>query len=492
MSDPLSTRSARRGFSVSVRTRIVAVITVVTALCLLAVGVSVALVERHRILEDIDQRLVTKLEAARLVVDEGDPITGKWKSSSEALSAVIRRLSPDDHTGAFGMRSGGVITTVPGIDLDLDLRDAHEFAATVDAELDGKPIIGTYVDHDDQWRYLAVPITVAGSAAPKTVAFVIVYDLRAELAELDGSIRMFLISSALALVVVAGTSILVATRLLRPLRRMRETAQRISAESLEERLPVVGHDDVAELTVTINDMLDRLDGAVDAQRRLLGDVGHELKTPLTIVRGNIELMDPTRPDEVGEARELVLDELDRMNRLVQDLADASTLQGRKPLRLQRVDVAELFEQIARKASGIDGSRVTVTGAADGEAMLDPARITQAVLQLVQNAVTHGGGEIEIGSAFAGPRLEFRVRDHGPGVPDESKLAVFERFHRERDASGRAGSGLGLGIVHMIAQAHGGEVDVHDAEGGGACFVLGIPRSGRNEREADDGIDPHRG
>ncbi|MFC7765538.1 HAMP domain-containing sensor histidine kinase [Leucobacter soli] len=272
---------------------------------------------------------------------------------------------------------------------------------------------------------------------------------------------------------------------------MRETAERVSAESLGERLPVAGNDDVAELTVTINDMLDRLDQGVEAQRRLLSDVGHELKTPLTIVRGNIELMDSTRPEDVEEVRDLALDELDRMNRLVQDLSDASALYGRQPLRLETVDIAELLDQIAKKATAIAGAEVSLVESATGTATLDPARITQAMLQLAQNAVTHGGGRIELGSRRTSDRIEFRVRDHGAGVADPVKEEIFERFHRARDASGRAGSGLGLSIVRLIAQAHHGDATAQDAEGGGALFVLTVPTADLRERKDTDGLDPDR-
>lgn len=495
VNDSPTSREPRRRWSVSVRTRIVAVITVVTALCLLAVGVSVVLVERQRILEDVDQRLAANLDSARFIVGEGDPAGGAWASSTEALTAVVKRMSPDDHTGALGMHDG-IITIVPGVELDLDLREARSFAASVDRALGDEPLIGTFAEDGEVWRYLAVPISVAGSPEPRTVAFVMVYDLKAELAELDDATRMFLVASGLALIVVAAASIAVATRLLRPLRRMRETAERVSAESLGERLHVVGDDEVAELTVTINDMLDRLDHAVDAQRRLLSDVGHELKTPLTIVRGNIELMDPDRPDDVLEARELVLDELDRMNRLVQDLGEAATLYSRHPLSTERVEVSEFVEQIVRKARGIEGADVSVGSVPQGRAVLDPARITQAVLQLVQNAVTHGGGRVALDCTQEGGRLDFRVRDHGPGVADHAKTAIFERFHRERDArghdgGGRDGSGLGLDIVGMIARAHRGSVSVEDAEGGGALFVLSIPITEASERRDADGLDTHR-
>lgn len=473
-----TTATPPRRFGLSVRTRIVTAITAVAAVGLLAVGVSVYLVERQRIMEQVDQRLHANLDSARFIVGEGNPEgpdAGSWASSSAALEAVVQRMSPDDNTGAMGMVDG-TITFVPGFDLDLDLQHQGLFAQHVERALgEDKAIIGTYAEREVAWRYLATTISVEGSAAPEEVVFVMVYDLDAELSEFDDAAKMFILVSAIVLVVIAATGTIVATRLLRPLRQMRTTAERISAQNLDERLDVVGNDDVAELAVTMNDMLDRIDAALESQRQLLSDVGHELKTPITIVRGYVEVMDPDDPADARETRELAIDELDRMGRLVQDLAGAAALHGPSPVQLHPTDVGDLMAQIMRKSDAIEGSAVSAGPIAEGFAMLDPARITQAMLQLAQNAVTHGGGRMEIGSCDVGTQLEFRVRDFGSGVPDDAKQEIFKRFHRGADAHSRSGSGLGLNIVQVIARAHGGSVRVQDAPGGGSTFVLSIPR-----------------
>ncbi|MGP6171893.1 sensor histidine kinase [Microbacterium sp. A196] len=494
----VSTAPARRRLAISVRTRIVAAITAVTAIGLLAVGLSVYFVERQRILEQVDARLHDNLDSARFIVEAGDE--GElWTSSSAALAAIVQRMSPDDNTGAMGMVDG-VITTVPGIRLDLDLQNEAAFARHVDTLLrSAEPLIATYVEGASTWQYLAAPIVIEGSPDPAEVVFVLVYDLDAELAEINDSAVMFLWASAIALIVTAATGSIVASRLLRPLRQMRETANRISVQSLDERLPVVGNDDVAELSETMNDMLDRIDDALESQRRLLSDVGHELKTPITIVRGHLEVMDPADPADARQTQELAVDELDRMGRLVQDLASAAALHGPSPVQPRQIDAADLVRQIARKARGIDGAVVELGPVAESLAMLDAERITQAMLQFAQNAVTHGGGTVQIGSrvagdSVAGENIDLWVRDRGPGVPDEVKPHVFERFHRGADASARSGSGLGLHIVQVIARAHHGSARVEDASGGGALFVLSVPRlvSGqREENAADDLVIPPR-
>lgn len=462
----------RRRWAISVRTRIVAVITLVAALGLIIVGASVYFVERANILESIDERLRDNLESGRFLVQQGTDGEGTWTGADEALKAVVQRMSPDDNTGALGIIDGRAVL-VPGVPLDVDLQSVPSFAGYVaEQSAGGDPVIGTFVEGDAAWRYLAAPIAVAGGDEAEHVVFAMVYDINAELAEINAPARAYVIAGAIALAIIALVALIVSTRLLRPLRQMRQTAERVSAQSLSERLPIHGHDDVSDLAATMNDMLDRLDAALDSQRQLLSDVGHELKTPITIVRGHLEVMDPASPADVTQTRDLVVDELDRMGNLVQDLGHAAKLHGPSPITPRPVDAGDTLRQVIRKARAIAGAAVTAGAIADVVADIDSDRVTQAVLQLAQNAVTHGGGDIEIGSRVSGRDLEIWVRDHGPGVPDERKQAVFERFYRA-DQSGR-GSGLGLNIVQVIARAHGGSVRVDDAVGGGAVFTITLP------------------
>lgn len=463
----------RAGVAWTVRTRILLVIVIVSALGMLSVGAAVYIVERDRILADVDERLRASLDSARALVATG--LGGQpWPSSQAALEAAVTRTSPDDNTGALGVIDGAA-ALIPGVPLDVDLRDAPGFVAHASAAAQEGPVLGTYAEDGVAWRYLAAPIAVSDSPPPETVLFITAYDLEGELAEIDGPARVYLIAAAVTIVVIAGTAGIAAARLLRPLRRMRETAARVSAHSLAERLPVRGNDDVSHLAETMNDMLDRLDAALDAQRRLLSDVGHELKTPLTIVSGHLEVMDTGDAADVRETRELVVDELSRMGRLVQDLADEAALHGPAPLSMRETDAAALLRQIARKAEGLEGARVTVAETAEGRILVDSARITQAVLQLAHNGVTHGGGDLTLGSSRSAGAVEFWVRDRGPGVPPDQRERVFERFHRGDGGRGDAGSGLGLSIVQIIARGHGGSAWVRDAPGGGAEFVVSIPR-----------------
>lgn len=455
------------------RTKLIAVITIVSALGMLAVGFAVYLEERRRSLTQVDNLLQANLEAARFLVEEGSPDTGTWSASVDALSAVVQRAAPDDNTGVIGLTNGAA-RLVPGVPLDVDLQSAPGFVEhIVETVTTTDPVISTYRGDDVTWRYLAVPISL-DTDTESTSTFVIAYDIEAELAEINSAARVWAIATAVTLAVIAAAAALVTTRLLRPLRQMRETAERVSAQSLSERLPIQGRDDVSDLAQTMNDMLDRLDQALDSQRQLLSDVGHELKTPITIVRGYLEVVDPDDPGDVRDTRDLAVDELERMGNLVQELASAAALHGPSPIKPVPIDAADLLRQILRKVQGIDGADVSAGDVAEIVTSLDPARTTQAVLQLAQNAVTHGGGRIVLSSRSTDGHLELIVRDFGPGVPDAAKVRVFDRFRRGADAATRGGSGLGLNIVQLIARAHGGTVRVEDADGGGAQFVISLP------------------
>ncbi|ROR65870.1 sensor histidine kinase [Agrococcus jenensis] len=455
----------------TVRSRIVGLLTLLSLITAIAAGSVAYAVDRVRVLEQIDANLDAALDSVRFIV-EGDD----WSSTDEAVSTIVQRLAPDDNTGTLGIVDGEAAWQ-PGIAPDVPLEQLPGFVERIVAETaDGRTVLGTYVEGTRSIRYLAAPVTVGEIASgPPRAVFVTGYDVEAELAELDGAARVFALTALLATAATFGIGLLVSGRLLRPIRHMREVAERASGADLSERIPVTGKDDVSQLAATVNGMLDRLGSSLEDQRQLLQDVGHELKTPITIVRGHLELVDPASPADVVETRELAIDELDRMARLVDDLRAAARLRDPAAFELRETDVAALVEQIAVKALAIDGADLDPNvEATPVVARLDPDRITQAMLQLAANAVRHARGPFSIGSRVRGSDLELFVRDRGPGVPDELKQVVFERFRRgAAEGRGDGGSGLGLSIVALIADRHGGRAWVADA-GAGSEFILTLP------------------
>ncbi len=458
-------RTVRRPLR-SVRARILA-----TMLALAAVGMALAggaayAIQRERTLVQIDERLSDAVDdAAFIATDAAAP------DLEGALSALVQRLRPAPGEGTFALL-GGTRALVPGGEVLLHPERDAAFVARLVLETSGGEVVrGTAVVGGAPLRYVAIPVTVEGESS--TGLFVVVTDLGAELSPLNDAFATFAVVAVVALLAVGLVGWVVAGRLLAPIRRLRETAARITASDPSERIEVVGTDDVSELTGTVNDMLDRLDGALQGQRRLLDDVGHELKTPITIVRGHLEVMSPDDPADVSATQALALDELDRMSGLVRDIAELSDLH--RPLRIspEPTPIAALTQTVRLKAAALSaGHTWTVTRAAEVTAVLDPERLTQALLQLATNAVTHGpaGGEIRIASSLRDARLLFTVSDDGPGVEGAAATAVFERFARGQSGGrGTQGSGLGLAIVAAIAAAHGGSASAQ-----GSTFTIDIP------------------
>jgi signal transduction histidine kinase len=273
------------------------------------------------------------------------------------------------------------------------------------------------------------------------------------------------------------------------------TAQGITETDLSGRIPVAGRppDELTGLAVAVNAMLDRVETGVAAQRRFLDDAGHELRTPITIVRGHLDVLDPADPDDVRETLALVDDELERMNRMVAELLLLARAEQPAFVRPQPVDVAELTAEVFRNVTRLGDRDWRLAGTAEGDLLLDPQRLTQAVVALADNAVAHTGpgDRVEVGSRRDGDRLLVWVADAGPGIAEADQERVFERFARGSSGGRRSeGAGLGLSIVRAIATAHGGDVELRSRPGEGARLTLVLPARPAPPRGPD--ADPVRG
>ena len=284
------------------------------------------------------------------------------------------------------------------------------------------------------------------------------------------------------LIDVDGTLVLVVpfawfsvTRLLRPIGELRRATDSIGESDLTTRVPVRGNDDLSGLAGAVNRMLDRVETAVVARRELLDDVSHELRTPITVVRGHMELLDPDDHDDVVETRALVIDEIDRMGTLVGDLLELA--RASDTVNPASTDLAALTEAVLDKARALGDRQWTLDEAAQVTCCLDPTRITQAWLQLAQNAVQYSadGTLIAIGSGADSQWARLWVRDRGIGIAPDDIECVRQRFVRgTAGTESVAGSGLGLNIVESIARAHGGHLDIESTPGVGSTFTLVIP------------------
>jgi len=279
-----------------------------------------------------------------------------------------------------------------------------------------------------------------------------------------------------------------ARRALGPLDRMAKHAERLTAENLGERLPVENPDDeLGHLARVFNLSLARIEESFAQLRRFTADASHELRTPLTAIRtvGEVALQDPQHPDRYREAIGSMLEEVDRLSRLVGSLlvlsrADASPALHRQELRLIDLvkDSASLLEVLADEK----GQRIDVDGDPALTAEVDGLILRQALINLLDNAIKHSppGAAVRIQVVGSAGDAIIEVADQGPGIPEAHRSRVFERFYRIDAARSRdeGGAGLGLAIALWAVQAHGGRIELESEEGRGSTFRILLPRSAK--------------
>lgn len=300
--------------------------------------------------------------------------------------------------------------------------------------------------------------------------------------------RSFLIAGALAVVLALLASYLAGASVSSPLRRMARVAARVDDGDLDPRMhpPSSASAEIRILAESFNHMLDRLSDAFAAQRDFIADASHELRTPLTVIAGQLEVLaaqEHPGPDEVRRVQRLVAAEIARTSRLVDDMLLLARSEGGDFLQLEDVDLIPFITDLWAAASINDERRFELGDLPQATLRADPDRLAQGLRNLIRNAIEHtnpphGLVRLEVEAQPAG-RVRFVVSDDGPGVDPEQRERVFERFHRIDQSRSRiaGGTGLGLAIVLVIAEAHGGRVEVGETSLGGARFVLELPGLG---------------
>jgi two-component system OmpR family sensor kinase len=447
------------------------------AVALGSAGALVYAIERNRLQEEAVGRVEQELDEFAALDREGiDPDTGDPFTSVESLLLTfLKRNVPDENEVLVSWYDGRPQRALPGRDDYIDRNGPfEELVASMLADGGSRQV--------DAPGYGDALVTVQRvRAGQETGALVIVTYLERDRAELRSTFQTYALVGLAALAVITAVAFWQSGRLLGPLRTLRETADRIGESDLSLRIPEQGNDDITALTHTINGMLSRLEDAFVGQRQFLDDAGHELRTPLTVLQGHLELMDPTDHTEVAETRALLLDEVDRMSRLVGDLILLAKHDRPDFLSPAPVSVERLTHTLLAKVRALAERDWQLDAAGEGIATLDEQRVTQAVLQLASNAVKHtrDGDRISLGSAVGGGVVRVWVADSGPGIPDDLKGHVLERFGRGEVRADDEGFGLGLSIVRAIAEAHGGRVTVADHRPGdprpGALLTLHLPQ-----------------
>jgi two-component system OmpR family sensor kinase len=261
---------------------------------------------------------------------------------------------------------------------------------------------------------------------------------------------------------------------LRPVEAMRRRAADVSASGSQQRLPVpAAHDELHRLGVTLNEMLDRLETALERERAFVDDASHELRTPLAAHKAELELAlrYGASDQELRVAIASAIEEADRLSQLAESLlVIARSDKGRLALDLAPIRITDLFATVRDRMHARaerDGRMLTFTHAPGETVRADRMRIEQALGNLLENALRHGAGAVRVWTRHDGGRIEIHVSDDGGGFPAEFLPHAFERFRRADTARSGDGTGLGLAIVKAIASAHGGTVGARNRNGGGA-------------------------
>ena len=472
----------RSGSKVPARWRIAGWILLTTALTLLAVMLTMRSLLLNGTQTQAHQDITQELQEFRAFAAEGvDPTTAKpFTSIEKMLEIFLSRQSAAQGeviVGTVGQRilytpTGALSSQANGHDLPRD-------QALMDSIRTGDASSGIAHTSEGEMHWVRLPV-VSGNETGHLIVGIYMAPREAQVA---GTVLTIFFVSLGGLAVTAGIAWLVAGQILSPVREVRRVAEDISESDLTSRVPVRGSDDISALAVTFNTMLDRIESAYRTQRAFVDDASHELRTPITVIRGHLELMED---NEADRARTLALvdDELARMGRIVSDLLLLAKVDRPGFAQPRRTDAATLLLDIEAKAQVLGPRGWPILEIAEGSISVDTQRMTQAVLQLATNACQYSPEEstVSLGSRFEGEggarQFTIWVSDQGRGVEEEEAARIFGRFHRGQAAQdterARPGAGLGLAIVRSIAEAHQGSAWVRSTQGSGATFGITVP------------------
>ncbi|NMF10294.1 sensor histidine kinase [Corynebacterium xerosis] len=471
------------GSKFSARWRIVMWIMVLLGIVLF----TIILTTRTIMLSDVEAGANAQVEQEveefrRFAVEGIDPETGEpFDTSTRLFEVFLSRQIPEDDeviagivgdrvmqidrgTGPEGLGADGLIADG---ELLRAVRDAGASSGILESEEYGRVHWGT----------------VALTGDPDSDHLVVAAFTSAAREGVHHQVRIISVVAVGGLLLTLLIAWLVAGQILAPVREVRRVAARIQDTDLSQRVPVTGRDDIAELALTFNGMLDRLETSYATQRRFIDDAGHELRTPITVIRGQLELLEGASGEERERSIRLATTELDRMSRIVSELLTLARAERSDFVVPEATDVADLTLELESKAQALGDREWLVEEIAESTAVIDPEKIMQAMLQIASNAVDHTeeGSAIRIGSRVTGSGdqrlLRLWITDSGPGLSAYDARHVFDRFSRGTGGGAKrnkGGAGLGLSIVKAIADAHRGSAWVTSKEVEGATFGLELP------------------
>jgi two-component system OmpR family sensor kinase len=446
-----------------------------------------------RLEDEVDDAMRQEVaELDRLLEDGRDPDTGKpFANLRELFDTYFARNVPsrDEALIAFVEGKRYDSSTLSRFPLDRIPGEALTYGAALGSRNPGKEAraTGRIETELGEAFFRATRIDFEDDVG----AFVVLI-LPANEREEIGDLLTYGGAAALGVLLIASACAwLIAGRVLAPVRLLTETAQSISQSDLTQRIEARGSGEAADMARSFNAMLDRLEAVFRSQREFVQDANHELRDPLTIVRGHLELLDED-PAERERSVRLMLDELDRIARIVDDLQLLAEVDQPGFLRMEWIDLELLSSELVSKARALAPRNWLLEESAGGLVLADRHRVTEAVMNLAHNAVQHTTPDdtVAIGTSLEEHGVRIWVRDTGAGISVADQGRIFDRFTRGTDAHVRyRGGGLGLAIVKAVAEAHGGRVELESRLGEGSKFTILIPR--HSSDGGAGGADSHR-
>jgi two-component system, OmpR family, sensor kinase len=460
--DAAASAPVRRPLLAGVRTRVL-----VSFLALLVVSTAASVLVLRQVLmsrigDQVERQLTSDVEPLQSI--SGKPL--------DQLFATFLTRTPAPHDGAF-------IAFIDGRRVDVKLAGSSQrplVRSFDDLASIREPTSGSVDTPVGEARFVAITAADANHRGV-LIATELTQDERDQV---ESAVRIAIGVSLVVLLLASLFIWLAAGRAIAPLQALSRTARTISETDLSDRIPVRGRDEIAELGRTFNGMLDRLEIAFAGQKDFLTDVSHELRTPITVIRGHLETLGDS-PAEREEAIAVIQDELDRMNRFVDDLLLLAKAPRPDFLRPAPIDLDLFTHDLFAKARSLGDRDWRLDGTGVGIVVADQHRLTQAVMNLADNAVRHtrDAETIWLGSSQIADSVRLWVRDEGPGIQAADRERIFERYVRGdpgRRGAQTDGTGLGLAIVRAIAEAHGGHVELDSGSGLGATFTIVLPAS----------------
>ena len=445
------------------------------AMALVALGVAVYALLSHSLEGELDQSLAARTAE----VQRSFRITGESQPpqiGAEGLDVGFRRLSlPEPYVQLLDAQGAvlGTSSNLQGQRLPVD-------PVVILEALEGKASSATLPTAEGQRvRVLTTPVIHGDRVIGVVQVGHSLYTLDSSLQQLAYLLALGVLGTW-ALFSLGGW--LLAGRALNPLFQITDAADRVGATGdFSQRISYSGpRDELGTLANTFDHMVERIQRAFEAQRQFVADASHELGTPLTVIRGNLDLLKRDLPEEDRmECRRSMESEAARMDRIIGDLLTLAQMEGQAQPQRRPVRLDLLVQETCRGAEVIGGARqVRMAQSEAAQVMGDGHQLSQALFNLVDNAIkyTPETGSITLSVHRNGHWVEASVSDTGIGIPQEEVSRIFDRFYRVDKARSRAkgGTGLGLAIVKAVAEAHGGRVTVESTPGKGSTFTLWLP------------------